>query len=127
MTSLAAALAALISIGIIAVGTRYVVAPQASARSFGLPDWPHGDAGAWLRLKGIRDIVSGLVILAPLALGQFEVLGWMVLVASITPFGDALVVLRYKGSRTLAYAMHGGTAVAAVVIAALLLLGQRPT
>ncbi|MCU1660054.1 MAG: hypothetical protein QOI36_3437 [Pseudonocardiales bacterium] len=121
LTSIAGALAALVSVGIIAIGTRYLVAPLASARTFGLPKWPHGDAAAWLRLKGIRDIVSGLVILVPLALGQVQVLGWIVLVASITPFGDALVVLRNKGSRTLAYAMHGGTAVAVVVIAGLLL------
>jgi hypothetical protein len=36
-----------------------------------------------------------------------------------TPFGDALVVIRNKGSKILGYAMHGGTAVA-VVIAGLL-------
>src|SRR3981081_4092154 len=83
LTSIAGALAALVSVGIIAIGTRYLVAPLASARPFGLPNGPHGDAAAWLRLKGIRDIVSGLVILVPLALGQVQVLGWIVLVASI--------------------------------------------
>jgi hypothetical protein len=124
LTSIAEALAALVSVGIIAIGTRYVAAPQASARTFGLPDWPHGDATAWLRLKGIRDIVSGLVILVPLAFGQVQVLGWMLLAASVTPFGDGLVVLRSKGSKTLAYAMHGGTAVAVVAIAGLLLIGS---
>jgi hypothetical protein len=124
VTSIAGALAALVSVGIIAIGTRYVVAPVASARTFGLPDWPRGDAAAWLRLKGIRDIVSGLVILVPLALGQVQVLGWIVLVASITPFGDALVVLRNKGSKILGYAMHGGTAVAVVIGGLLLLLGS---
>jgi len=68
--------------------------------------------------------VSGLVILVPLALGQFHVLGWLVLAASITPFGDATVVIRNKGSKILGYAMHGGTAVVAVVTAGLLLLGS---
>ncbi|GAA1301134.1 DUF4267 domain-containing protein [Pseudonocardia xinjiangensis] len=124
VTYIGAALAGLTGVGIIAVGTRYLLASQASAATFGLPDWPRGDAGAWLYLKGIRDIASGLVILVPLVLGQFQVLGWLVLAASITPFGDALVVLRNKGSKTLGYAMHGGTAVAVVITGLLLLLGN---
>ncbi|WP_433294997.1 DUF4267 domain-containing protein [Pseudonocardia sp. CA-142604] len=123
-TYIGAALAGLTGVGIIYVGARYLLAPLASAATFGLPDWPHGDAGAWLHLKGIRDIVSGLVILIPLALGQFHLLGWLLLAASITPFGDAFVVIRNKGSKILGYAMHGGTAVAVAIAGLLLLLGS---
>jgi hypothetical protein len=61
--------------GTIAIGTRYLLAPQASAPTFGLPGRPHGDAGAWLYLKGTRDLASWLVILIPLARGQSHVLG----------------------------------------------------
>ena len=68
--------------------------------------------------------MSGLVILIPLALGQFHVLGRLVLAASITPFGDALGVIRNNGSKILGYAMHGDTAVAVVIGGLLLLLGS---
>ena len=68
--------------------------------------------------------MSGLVILVPLALGQFHLLGWLLLAAPITPFGDALVVIRDKGSKILGYAMHGDTAVAVVIGGLLLLLGS---
>jgi Domain of unknown function (DUF4267) len=78
-----------------------------------------------LAIKGVRDVVSGLVILLPLAPGDFRLLGWIVLVAAITPVGDALIVLRNNGSKALAYGgMHGGTAVAVLVAAILLLLGR---
>jgi hypothetical protein len=123
-TYIGATLAGLAGVGIIYVGVRYLLVPQASAATFGLPDWPHGDAGAWLHLKGFRDIASGLVILIPLALTQFHVLGWLLLAASVTPFGDALVVIRNKGSKILGYAVHGGTAVAVVIGGLLLLLGS---
>lgn len=64
------------------------------------------------------------MVLIPLALGQFHVLGWLVLAALTIPFGDAPVVISSAGSTILGYAMHGGTAVAAVIAGLLLLLGS---
>lgn len=55
----------------------------------------------------------------PLATATHPALGWFLLAASLIPFGDALIVLRHHGSKVLAYAMHGGTGVLALVIAAL--------
>lgn len=123
LTHIATGLAALMGFGIIAIGAWYVVTPQAIAKRFGLPESPHEDASAWLSVKGIRDIVSGLVVLVLLALGQLDALGWIALVVAITPTGDAVIVLRNEGSKGLAYGMHGATALAAVVIGCLLLLG----
>jgi uncharacterized protein DUF4267 len=113
----------LTGLGIIYVGAQYLLAPVKSAKTFGLPTWPTDKGTAWLRLKGIRDVVSGLVILIPLALGQFEVVGYLMLAAAITPLGDALTVLMYQGNKTLAYAMHGATALAVIIGGALFLLG----
>jgi hypothetical protein len=112
----------LTGLGIIAVGIRFLLAPVATARTFGLPAWPTGDSAAWLNLKGIRDIVSGLVLLVPLALGELHLVGLLMLVAAITPLGDALTILRHHGSKTLAYAVHGATAVAVIAGGVLLLL-----
>jgi hypothetical protein len=123
MHYIAGGLAALMGVGIIVIGASYLLAPEASAKGFGLPDWPTGDAVAWLNVKGVRDIVSGLVALVLLATGPLHALGWFVLVAAIIPIGDAIIVLRYGGAKGLAYGMHGGTAAAMVAIAGLLLLG----
>jgi Domain of unknown function (DUF4267) len=120
LIAIASGLAVLVSVGIIIIGATYLLIPQASAARFGLPVWPHGTDG-WLNLKGIRDIVSGLVLLVPLVLGQSQVLGWLLLAAAVTPIGDMLVVLRYKGSKALAYGMHGGTAAGVIAIAILLI------
>ncbi|MCU1643655.1 MAG: small rane hydrophobic protein [Nocardia sp.] len=70
MNRIATALSLIGAAFIIYVGISYVLAPETTASGFGLPEWPHGDAGAFLNLKGIRDITSGIVILALLAARQ---------------------------------------------------------
>jgi Domain of unknown function (DUF4267) len=118
----AAALAAMAGVGIMFIGVRYLTAPVASAAGFGFSSQPGADVSAWLNIKGIRDVVSGLVVFALLATGQLHMVGLFVLVAALIPLGDCLTVLRYGGSRALAYGMHGGTALAMVIIGALLQL-----
>jgi hypothetical protein len=57
-------LAVLVSVGIIVIGFFYVTSPQQILVGFGLkPPAPDPDTRAWLRLKGIRDVASGLVVL----------------------------------------------------------------
>lgn len=119
----AIALTVLVGLGIIFVGGWYLLAPQQAAKGFGLPAWPTDDSTAWLNLKGIRDIVSGLAVLIPLALGQFTIVAWLLLAAAITPLGDALTILRYRGNKTVAYAVHGATALVVILASALFLLG----
>ncbi|MFB4268316.1 DUF4267 domain-containing protein [Nonomuraea sp. GTA35] len=46
-----------------------------------------------LAVRGIRDVVSGLVILAILAIGNRRVLGWVMPAMALTPFGDMIIVL----------------------------------
>src|SRR5271156_5036623 len=61
-------LALLLALAIIAIGAQYVASPTTAARSFGLP-LPENGANIpwWLRLKGVRDIVAGLAVLAFMA------------------------------------------------------------
>jgi hypothetical protein len=42
----------------------------------GLGGLPHGEGDAFLSVKGLRDVVSGLVMLAVLAKGSRRTLGW---------------------------------------------------
>jgi len=68
-------------------------------------------AGAYLSAKGVRDIVSGLVVFLLIATAGYRVLGGWMLVMTLIPIGDAVVVLRSGGSKATAYGVHVATAV----------------
>jgi hypothetical protein len=110
--------ALLVALAIIAIGTQYVVSPRAATRSFGLP-LPEDGANIawWLRLKGVRDIASGLTVLAFMAWGMPRGVGVILFVEAIIPVGDMLVILAAKGSARSAFGIHGFTAVLMVLAA----------
>ena len=125
MHLLALGLAGLVALAIIAIGTQYVASPRTATRSFGLPLPEEGaNVAWWLRLKGVRDIVAGLGILAFMVWGGQRGVGLILLVDAIIAVGDMLVVLAAKGSTRLAFGMHGLTAVV-MILAAVTLLGAR--
>jgi hypothetical protein len=113
---LALGVAALVAFGIIVIGTLYVSGPRAATRSFGLPlpeDGPN--ITSWLRLKGVRDIVSGLAVLAMMLWGGPRLVGIILLVEALIPIGDMLVVLAGKGSARSALGIHGVTALVMIL------------
>ena len=58
------AVGALIAVAIIVIGGFYLLSPGLILGSFGLkPPASDADTRAWLRLKGVRDITAGLVLL----------------------------------------------------------------
>ncbi|MGW2156898.1 DUF4267 domain-containing protein [Nonomuraea sp. NPDC001699] len=107
------------------VGVSYLLAPQSMAPNFGLPSWPHGEGAGFLAVKGVRDLASGLVILAVLMTGNRRVLGWVMLAAALTPIGDMFIVLLSGGDPATAFGVHGATAAAVVLAGGLLLSGSR--
>jgi hypothetical protein len=50
------------------------------------------------RSKGVRDIVSGVLIIVAIITARAD-LWWLILVLSLIPLGDALVVLTNGGRR----------------------------
>jgi hypothetical protein len=111
MQDLAIGMAGLLAVGIILIGALYVVVPRAAASGFGLPPPEAGPNIAWwLRLKGIRDIVSGLTVLTFIAWSSPKTVGLFLLVAALIPIGDMLTVLAAKGSAKSAFGIHGLTA-----------------
>ncbi|UDL96764.1 DUF4267 domain-containing protein [Lichenihabitans sp. PAMC28606] len=116
--------ALLVAVAIIAIGTRYVAAPALATRSFGLPLPESGIAIPWwLRLKGVRDIVSGLVVLAFMAWGTPRDVGMILLVEALIPVGDMLLILVARGSTRSAFGIHGVTALVMIVTAMFLMIG----
>jgi hypothetical protein len=114
----AVGLSGLLGLGIIAIGVRFLLAPRAAA-AYGVAI--NEDAGAYLSAKGVRDIVSGLVVFLLIATAGHRVLGGWMLVMALIPIGDAVVVLRSGGSKAAAYGWHVATAVVMAVIGILLL------
>jgi uncharacterized membrane protein len=110
-------LAALMAVAIIVIGCFYLLSPQRITGSFGLkPPAPDADTRAWLRLKGIRDIASGLVVLTLMATTDTRTVGITLLVLAITPLGDMANVLRSGGSRSTAFSVHGLTCAVMLVV-----------
>jgi hypothetical protein len=122
-TTIAYTLAGLIGAGIIFIGARFLVAPRVAAAGYGVqPDLGQRSAGAYLSVKGVRDIASGLIVFALMAAGATHPLGWMMLAATIIPLADAIIVLGHGGPKSIAYGVHGLTAVVMLITSALLLI-----
>jgi len=115
-------LAALLAVAIIVIGCFYLVSPERMTGSFGLkPPASDADTRAWLRLKGIRDVASGLVVLTMMLTADRRLVGIALLVYAIIPFGDMSIVLGSGGSKSRAFSIHGVTCAMMLVVGLLLI------
>ena len=115
-------LAALIAVAIIVIGCFYLVSPERISGTFGLrPPAPDADTRAWLRLKGIRDVAAGLVVLTMMQAADRRSVGLVLLVFAIIPFGDMSNVLGSGGSKSTALSIHGVTCAVMLVVGLLLI------
>lgn len=114
--------AAMGGLGISYVGARYLIEPGVVAPTFGVANPPPAE-DPFLRVKGIRDLASGLVVLGLLATRQPRMLAIGLLAESVTPIGDAAIVLANGGSPGYALGVHGATA-ATMIAASLALLSD---
>lgn len=116
--------ALLAAVGIIAIGIMYLSRPRLATQSFGLP-LPEAGANIawWLRLKGVRDIVSGVVVLGLLIWGGSRMAGIALLIEALIPIGDMSLILAAKGSTQRALGVHGFTAALMTLAAIPLILG----
>jgi len=125
-TKIGYGLSGLVGAGIIGIGARFLVAPQAAAAGYGITSEQGGPASnPYLAVKGVRDIASGVVTFVLLAAGRPHILGRYLVAASIIPIGDASIVLRHNGSKATAYGVHCTTAAVMFGTAALLLSGPE--
>ena len=103
-------LAALVAVGITVIGCFYLVSPERISGTFGLkPPASDADTRAWLRLKGIRDVASGLVMLTLMLTTDSRTVGIVLLVFAIIPFGDMFNILVSGGRKATAFSVHGVT------------------
>jgi len=115
-------LAALIAAGIMVIGCFYLASPQRVLGSFGLkPPASDADTLAWLRLKGIRDVASGLALLTLMLTTESRTVGIVLLVFAIIPFGDMSNILVSGGRKVTAFSVHGVTCAVMLVVGLLLI------
>lgn len=103
---------------IIFIGSRFILAPQLATRAYGVAP---GNARALTAIKGVRDIVSGIVPFVIWRVAGQQAFGWAMVTAALTPIGDAIIVLTNGGKASDAFGIHGATA--AALVAAGLILG----
>src|SRR5262245_18432663 len=115
-------LAALIAVGIIIIGCFYLVSPERISGTFGLkPPASDADTRAWLRPKGILDVVAGLVVLTIMLTADKRSVGIVLLVEGIIPLGGMSIILGSGGSRSRAFSIHGVTCAVLLVVGFLLI------
>lgn len=100
MAHAALGLSSLLALAIIVIGLQWILKPRPATVIFGLlPPEDGPNIAWWLRLKGVRDVVSGLAVFSMLAWGGPRMVGILLLVYTLIPVGDMLTVLAGRGSR----------------------------
>jgi len=114
--------AALIAVGVVTIGCLYLVSPERILGQFGLkPPASDADTRAWLRLKGLRDLACGLLVLTMMLTTDRRSVGIALLVLAIIPFGDMSIILGSGGSKSKAFSIHGATCAVLLVVGLLLI------
>ena len=109
----------LVALGIIFIGIRFIITPQAGAAAFGIPISSTTDL-AFGRIKGIRDIFSGLVLLPLLFLRMKKATAYVFSAAVIIPATDCLLVFLNNGPDMPHMLIHGLTAIYMIITSFLL-------
>ncbi|RYZ25643.1 MAG: DUF4267 domain-containing protein [Sphingobacteriales bacterium] len=113
----------ILALGIIYIGVRFITHPETGAQGYGIAFQNAGDI-AYGKIKGIRDIVSGLVLLPLLWMRMRKAVAWVFSIATLVPVCDFLIILHYNGSHDIAHLLvHGLTAAVMVITSILLFYG----
>ncbi|WP_345949701.1 DUF4267 domain-containing protein [Mucilaginibacter sp. PAMB04274] len=86
------AIAFLTGLGMIFIGTRFLLAPETAEAGYGIHFNEHADY-SFHYIKGIRDVFSGLVICLLILTKQTKALGITLAAGPIIPVTDMLIVL----------------------------------
>jgi hypothetical protein len=91
-------IAALVGLGIIYIGLSYLFAPMTVAPAFGFRALPTGGDG-YYNVKGVRDIVAGLIVGAFMLYGDHRALALVLAVEAVIPIGDMMACCATAGAR----------------------------
>lgn len=119
-------LTGLVAIGIIFLGLRFIITPNAGAEGFGIPLVSTKQAMAYGWIKGIRDIYSGITVLIFLILRKPRLTAFVFGAAIIIPVSDFFTVLSVNGTKDVQHLLiHCLTAVYMIFTTILLLKNPK--
>ena len=95
---IALAITFLTGLGLIFIGARFLLSPQTAEADYGIHFDTYGDY-AFHYIKGIRDVFTGLLLGLFIVTRQTKALATTLIVGTIIPFADMLIVLNkdYNG------------------------------
>ena len=116
----------LLALGIIFVGIRFIIVPETGADGFGI-SFVNPKDDVYGKIKGIRDIFSGLVLLPLLWMRMRTATAWVFTAAIIVPVTDGMIILATNGIQDIAHlSIHWGTALVMIATSVMLFRGRRP-
>lgn len=105
----------ILALGIIFIGVRFILQPQAGAIGYGISFMDEHDT-VYGKIKGIRDIFSGIVLLPLLVMRMRKATAWVFTTAIVVPVVDFLIILSINGTGDLEHLLvHGITALIMIV------------
>lgn len=119
LTVIAYTLAVVLDLFVVFIGLRFLLAPRPAAAGYGVPAKENGDP-AYLTIKGLRDLMYGILGLVLLALVSARAEAWFMLLVAVIPLVDVVIVLRHGGTKAVAFGIHFATAVVVLISAGLL-------
>jgi hypothetical protein len=117
------AIAFLTGLGMVFIGTRFLLAPEVAEAGYGLHFNNQGDY-SFHYIKAVRDVFSGLVICLLILSKQTKALGITLAVGTIIPTADMLIVLS-KDYNHIAQAIPHISAIIVCAVAGTMLLIKK--
>lgn len=84
------------AIGLMALGSIFILAPEMGGAIFGIPA-PEGEGASWLAVVGLRDLVFGGYVIALALYSDRRAVGVVLGVTALIPLGDVLILLVIQG------------------------------
>lgn len=123
-TKISYTIAFLLGLGMIFLGVRFFLSPEAATAGYGI----HFNAQAdysFHYIKGIRDIFSGLLICVFVLMNERRALGVTLLSGTMIPVTDMLIVLS-KSYNGILQAMPHIVAITICAVLGIILLSTKP-
>lgn len=102
---------------LIFIGCRFLILPQAAEIAFGIHT-PTGGDYSFQYIKGIRDLFTGASITLLLLTREYRALGFLLLLGSIVPVVDFMIVYSHPDHETAKLYPHLSAIIIAILMSA---------
>lgn len=123
-TKISYVVAFITGLGMIFLGTRFLLSPEIAVSGYGIHFNEQGDY-SFHYIKGIRDILSGVLLCAFVLMNERRALGVTLLAGTMVPVTDMLIVLS-KSYNGVLQAMPHIIAIIICSVFGIILLATKP-